>query len=200
MTINKVTLKKSYPIIIIIAGLIGLTASFILTLDKINVLENPSYHLNCNLNPVLSCGDVLQAKQGVAFGFPNPFLGLAAFSVLVTVGVSILAGAKFKRWFWIGLELGSIFGIGFIAWLFYQTLYRIHAVCPYCATVWIAVITTFWYTTLYNIDNKNLVISNRFLPAYNWIRKHHLDLLILIFLLLTALVLKHFWYFYGKYF
>jgi uncharacterized membrane protein len=49
----------------------------------------------------------------------------------------LLAGASFKRWFWRGLEIGTIFGLGFVHWLIFQALYRINALCPYCMVVWV---------------------------------------------------------------
>jgi uncharacterized membrane protein len=143
----------------------------------------------------------MQSGQAKAFGFPNPWLGLTAFAVLLTVGVSLLAGAKFKRWFWLGLEAGTIFGVGFVHWLFYETVYHINALCPWCMAVWVVVIPTFWYVTLYNIEQG--VIK---LPKGKWqtvgafARRHHFDILVLWFLIILALILKHFWYYYGKHF
>lgn len=199
MAKTKLTVARSLPYMLIVAGIIGLIASFILTWDKFKILENPLYHPNCDLNPIISCGSVMQSKQGSAFGFPNPFIGLAAFGALLTIGMAIKAGATFKRWFWLGLELGTIFGLFFVHWLFFETVYRIHALCPYCIAVWIVTITSFWYVTLYNIDQGNIVLPKKLMPAYGWVRKHHLDLLVVWFLIIAALILKHFWYYYGHY-
>ena len=179
----KRTIINNLPYILIICGLIILVAAFELSIDKYKLLQNPSYQPICNLNPVVSCGAVMKAKQSSAFGFPNPFIGLFAAGILVTTGMAVLAGAKLKRWYWLGLELGSILGIGFIAWLFYQSLYNIHDLCPFCASVWVATITTFWYVTIYNIDQKYIHLSKRLEKPYGWVRKHHADLLILIFLI-----------------
>lgn len=198
MAETKRTLTNNLPYILVVCGLIIAVAALILSIDKIHLLENPSAHLNCNLNPVIACGDIISSKQGTALGFPNPFNGLFAGGVLITVGMANLAGAKFKRWFWIGLELGSLFGIGFIGWLFFESLYRIHALCPYCMSVWVATITTFWYVSLYNIDQKNIKLPKKLLTPYKWVRKHHIDLLVLIFIVIAAVILNHFWYYYGK--
>lgn len=199
MAKSKNNLQNNIAYILIIAGIIGLIASFIITLDKFKLLENASFHPACDLNPVISCGSVMQSKQGSAFGFPNPFIGIGAFAVLITIGMGIKAGAVFKRWFWLGLEFGTIFGIFFIHWLFFQSVYRIHALCPYCMAVWAVTITSFWYVTLYNIDQKNIVLSENLKKPYKWIRRHHLDILILWILIIAGLILKHFWYYYGKF-
>ena len=70
------------PFILIVGGIIGLICSFIVSLDKLELLRNPHFVPNCNLNPVLSCGSVMSSPQGSAFGFPNPWIGLAGFAVM----------------------------------------------------------------------------------------------------------------------
>lgn len=193
------TLKIVLPYLLIICGLIGVYCSFVLSQDKILLLEHPNTHLGCSLDPIIACGNVISSKQGHAFGFPNPFLGLAGFAAVTTVGVTMLAGAKFKRWFWLLMNAGTLFALGFVHWLYFQSVYKIGSLCIYCMTVWVVTITSFWYITLFNIDSKNIVLP-KWIPSgvYPWVRKHHLDLLILWLLLIAASILKHFWYFYGK--
>ncbi len=199
MIMKNWTVPKILPYILIIGGIIGYGCAFIIMFDKLKILDNPHYIPSCNLNPIISCGSVMQSKQATAFGFPNPFIGLGAFPVLAVIGAAMLAGAKFKRWFWLGLNAGLVFAIGFVHWLFFQSVYNIHALCPYCMAVWVICITTFWYVTLYNIDQEHIKLpKGRAQQAYAWIRRHHLDLLILWFLIIFGLILKHFWYYYGR--
>src|SRR5579863_5498383 len=127
---------KALPWILVIGGIIGLICSAILTYDHNKIAINPHYIPNCNLNPIIACGNVIKSKQAQAFDFPNPYIGLVAFPMVITAGVALLAGARnLKRWFWWALEAGTIFGLGFIHWLFYQTVYHINALCPYCMAV-----------------------------------------------------------------
>ncbi|MGB9251369.1 MAG: vitamin K epoxide reductase family protein, partial [Mycobacterium sp.] len=44
---------------VLIAGVAGLIASATLTIEKIELLVNPSYVPSCNLNPIVSCGSVM---------------------------------------------------------------------------------------------------------------------------------------------
>ncbi len=199
MNFKKWSLKKALPYILIFAGVVGVYCSFILSQDKIRLLENPSTKLNCSLDPIISCGNVISSNQGHAFGFPNPFLGLAGFAALITIGVAILAGGKFARWFWLAMEAGMVFALGFVHWLFIQSVYNIGALCLYCMAVWTITIAGFWYLTLYNIDQKHInLLKGRPQKLYGWIRRHHLDILILWYLIIAALILKHFWYYYGR--
>lgn len=198
MQTKRWTIPKALPYILLIAGIIGYACAFIIMFDKIRLMDNPHYIPSCNLNPIISCGNVMESKQASAFGFPNPFIGLGGFPILAVVGGAMLAGARFKRWFWLGLNFSVLFAVTFVHWLFFQSVYHIQALCPWCMIVWVVSITSFWYITLYNIDQKHLSLPKKVLPAYAWIRRHHLDLLVLWFLIITGLILKHFWYYYGR--
>ncbi|HET9174286.1 MAG TPA: vitamin K epoxide reductase family protein [Candidatus Saccharimonadales bacterium] len=193
-------LERVLPWLLLIGGFIGIICSFIITNDKMQLLQNPHFQPNCNLNPIISCGSVMKSSQGSLFGFPNPWIGLAAFGVVTTVGAAMLAGARFARWFWLGLEAGIIGGLAFAYWLLFESVYRIKALCPYCLTVDVVVITLFWYVTMHILDTNVVTVpAGKATTVYQWIRRHHLDILIAWFLVLIALILQHFWYYYGKY-
>ncbi|HEY5844574.1 MAG TPA: vitamin K epoxide reductase family protein [Mycobacterium sp.] len=121
---------------IIIAGLAGLASAFTLTVEKIELLIDPTFVPSCNLNPVLSCGSIMVTPQASAFGFPNPLIGIVAFTVVVTSGVLAFAKVRLPQWYWVGLTIGTTLGVVFIGWLIFQSLYRIGALCPYCMVVW----------------------------------------------------------------
>ena len=121
---------------LVLGGVLGLVASLTLAVDKYRILADPSFVPACNLNPVLSCGSVMVTDQAEVLGFPNPLLGIAAFAVLVTIGVLALARVALPRWVVAGLAAGSVLGLGFVHWLAFQSLYRIGALCPWCMVVW----------------------------------------------------------------
>jgi uncharacterized membrane protein len=196
---KNVTLEKALPWLLVVCGVIGLACALIIMYDKVELLKNPAFRPNCDLNPIISCGSVMESKQANAFGFPNPFIGIVGFSVVITIGMALLAGAgKLKRWFWLGLQAGTIFGVGFIHWLFFQSVYRIHALCPYCMVVWIMAITLFLYVTLYNIQTGVIRLQGGWQKAGFFVRRHHLDIWLLWLLIIAGLILKHFWYYYGR--
>lgn len=188
-----------FPWLILIAGIIGVLASLILSIEKIDTLKNPHYVPVCNLNPIFSCSTVSGSDQAEAFGFYNPFLGLAGFAAVATVGSVLLAGARLKKWFWRLFQLGMTFAIVFITWLQYETLYRIGALCLFCMVTWAVTIPAFWYTTLYNLDAGHLTKPKRLAGATTFARRHHLDILIVWYLIIIALVLKRFWYYFGNF-
>lgn len=137
-------------ITLIITGFLGWYAAFALTVDKILVLQDPQADLDCNFSVIVQCGANLQSAQGSVFGFPNSLLGIAGFVAPIAVGVGILAGAQFARWFWIALNLGVTGALSFCIWLMTQSIFVLGTLCPWCMLVWAATIIMFWTLTLFN--------------------------------------------------
>lgn len=122
--------------LVLLAGVVGLVASATLTVEKIRLLGDSSYVPSCNLNPVLSCGSVMATPQASALGFPNPLIGIVAFTVVVVTGVLAVAKVGLPQWYWAGMTVGVAAGAAFVHWLIFESLYRIGALCPYCMVVW----------------------------------------------------------------
>lgn len=176
-------------------GVVGLIASFVLTIDKIALIKDPSFQPSCNINPIISCGSVMATNQSEAFGFPNSIIGLIGFTAVAVTGFALLAGAQFKRWFWLILQAGLLFAVVFVHWLIFQTIYQINALCPYCMVVWVSVIPMFWYLTLYIFRSGHIKVSERLKPICNFAQRHHGDILFVWFLVIIGLILEHFWYY-----
>jgi len=194
------TLEKVLPWLLLIGGLIGIFASLMLTIERFDTLANPHYRPVCNLNPIFSCSTVASSDQAHAFGFYNPFLGLIGYSVVATIGLALLGGAKFKKWFWKIVAAGLLFAILFITWLQFETLYRIGALCLFCMIAWLATIPLFWYTTLYSFQKGYLPTPGWFSRLLAFMRRHHGDILLLWFLIIIVLILKRFWYYWSTVF
>lgn len=191
------TLYRTLPWILVIGGVIGTLASLLLTIEVFNRLEDPTFVPVCNLNPILSCTSVADSAQSHLFGFPNYFIGIAGYAVLSTVGIGMLAGATFRRWFWLAIEGGLLFAMGFITWLQFQTLYRIGALCIFCMIVWAVTGPIFWYTTLYNLREKNIKTPPKLEGLVAFMQKHHGDILLAWFLLIIILIGNRFWYYWS---
>ncbi|WP_431908890.1 vitamin K epoxide reductase family protein [Amycolatopsis thermoflava] len=181
--------------VLTVGGALGSLAAITLLIEKIRLLTNPDYVPTCSINPILSCGSVMSTPQAEVFGFPNPILGVAAFPVVTTIGVALLAGAQLPRWFWTGLHLGTVFGLAFVHWLFVQSVYEIGALCPYCMLVWAVTIPIFWYTTLHGLTAGHLPVPRALQPAAHALARYHSTVLTIWFLVLIALIGQAFWSF-----
>ena len=187
------TLSVALRWLYLVAGGIGLLAAFTLLVEKILLLKDPSYVPSCSINPILSCGSIMKTDQAEAFGFPNPIIGVAGFAIIVTVAMGLFAGAAYRRWFWLGLQAGATFGVVFVHWLIYQSLYRIGALCPYCMVVWVVTTPLFWYTTLHNLEAGHLSPPLPFGRLANAARSYHGVVLTAWFLTIAGLIIRRFW-------
>ena len=167
-------------------------AAFVLTYDKLQVLKNPAYQPSCNINPILSCGPLMAEEQSSLLGIPNPIFGLMGFSVLIALGIILRGGATFKKWVWLSINTGTLAGTIFAYYLFFQGVFRINVICPYCFVVWMIMPPILWYTTLYNLEKGYLKLSQR--PKAYILRRHG-DILIAWYVLIFGLLAEHFWYY-----
>lgn len=150
---------RATPWVLLIAGILGFIAAFELIVEKVALLKDPNYVLNCDLNPVLSCGSVINTAQAEVFGFPNPIMGIAGFAVVIVFGVLLLARVELPRWIWLGLNIGALLGFAFVIWLVSQSLYSIGALCPWCMVVWTVTIPVFWQVTADNLASGRLRVG-----------------------------------------
>lgn len=192
-SLKKLTIKQTFPFILIIMSIVGFVAALTLTLEELATYKNPDHQLSCSINPIVACGPVMKSTEAHAFGFPNPYIGLAAFSIILTVAVSMLAGAKMKDWYWRTFQLGASLGLLFVIWLIYGSVYQIGALCLYCMATWVVVSVIFWYLLQWNLETGVIKLKPRY---QRFIRKYHGEILISWFLLVTAVILNHFWYYF----
>lgn len=179
--------------LLLIGGIVGTLAAMVLTVEKIALLTDSTYIPTCSLNPVLNCGSIMRTEQAELFGFPNPLLGIAAFPVLVATGAGLLAGARYRRWYWLGLQSGVTLGLVFVVWLFVQSLYRINALCPYCMLVWAVVIPTFWAITAHNAQRGTLGQRLRRTRCSQFLYDYQPVLITSTFVMAASLIAERFW-------
>jgi uncharacterized membrane protein len=175
------------------AGL-SLIASFVLSIDAVRLAADPTVDLSCNINSVISCGTVGGSWQAHLFGFPNAFLGLLAEPVVITIAVASLGGVRFPRWFMFSAQIVYTIGVIFAYWLFYQAMFNIGALCPWCLLVTVSTTLVFTTLTHVNIRDGNLFLPPRLQAALRDGVKADLDAIaVTIWLLVLALavVLKY---------
>ncbi|WP_121149318.1 vitamin K epoxide reductase family protein [Microbacterium sp. AG1240] len=134
---------------LIIAGVVGWWAAFSLTMERLHLLTDPNATASCDFNPLIQCGKNLVSAQGSVLGFPNPIIGLAGWMAPLFVGVAVLAGARFARWFWWVFTLGTAGAFAFVVWLIVQSIFVIGTLCPWCMVTWIVTIPTFYVVLLH---------------------------------------------------
>lgn len=145
------TRPRPFALILLATGVVGWAASAILVLERLALYRDPGHVTSCDVNPWVSCGQVMGTWQSELFGFPNPLIGIVAFAVVITTAMAALSGARFRRWYWAGLQIGVMLGTVFVVWLWSQALFAIYILCLYCMIVWAAMIPLFLLLTVRNL-------------------------------------------------
>lgn len=140
-------------------GLAGFISSFVLTVEKFHLLQNPQATLSCTFNLVLNCATVMQTWQAQVFGFPNSLIGIVGYSIVCTVAVAGLAGVRFPRWFLLTANIFYLLGALFAYWLFFQSVYVIQVLCPWCLVVTFSTTMVFATLTHYNLRENTFRLS-----------------------------------------
>jgi uncharacterized membrane protein len=159
-------------IFLVLAGLAGLTAAMNLTFDDVS-LKTTGLKQSCDFSAFAQCSANLHSWEGSLFGFPNPLIGLGAFTVPLVIGIAILFGARLPRWFWVAFNVGAVLALVFVGFLIYTSVFVIGTLCVWCALVWTFTIPQFWIVSLYNLKSGNIRVNPRatrfFAGAYTWV-------------------------------
>lgn len=175
-------------------SILSLIASFVLSVEAVELARNPNAVLSCSINTIVNCATVGRTSYASLFGFPNSFLGLIAEPVVITVAIASLAGVKFPKLFMFTAQIFYSLGFIFAYYLFLIGLFVIGAVCPWCFLVTLTTTFVFFSITRYNIREGNLYLpKNVSKKAKEFIGKDYdkLILAILIISLIAILILKY---------
>lgn len=152
-------------LIMLIASAVALVVSFVLSAETLQLARYPELRPGCDINQVISCSTVAESWQAeiIKFGglsYPNAFFGIAAESVFVTIAVIGLARVVVPRWFAICTWLGGLAALAYSYWLTSQSLFVIHALCPWCLALMFA-------TTIQFMALSHATVTVQRLPGAN---------------------------------
>lgn len=197
-TKKKPAIERLTAWVLTITGAGGVFASLMLSIEEFHHLKHPTEQLACDINPLIGCGNILDTWQGhVLLGIPNQFLGLAAFAALTTLGVLLLSGIRYPRWIWQGLQAGMIGGVIFVLWFIFESIFVLNHLCPYCMLTWVVTLAAAWYTTVHNIHTGIITLPKQFTKTGNFIVRHHVDILVSIYVVIIAAIFIRFWDFFS---
>ncbi|WP_036290854.1 MULTISPECIES: vitamin K epoxide reductase family protein [unclassified Microbacterium] len=143
--------ESFFGLFLMLSGIIGVTASMALSVEKIEKLAKPDTDLSCDFSVLVQCSANLDSAQGAAFGVPNPFLGLVGFALVLCIGVALWAVPHFARWFWVLFNFGVAGAFAFVVWLIGQSIYVLGTLCPWCLVVWLTTLPLFFFVTARNL-------------------------------------------------
>ena len=170
--------------IMLIGSGLGLLASFVLSIESLELAKNSHAVLSCDFSSALSCSAVANHWSAAILGFPNSFIGVMTLPVMVTIAVALLAGAKFPKWFMQAAQVGAVIGMIFAIWMFYMSYVEIGVLCPWCLTLDVGMLLIFGGMTRYNILTG--VIAGKKLKKF---AQNDYDIVLLVTIIALAVVM-----------
>ena len=178
----------------LVGAVLSLLASFVLSVEAIEIAKNPNAQLSCSVNIVLNCATVAAHPSATFMGFPNSFIGMMAEPVVIAVAIAGLAGVKFPRRFMFTAQIFYTAGLLFALGLLYVSMFIIQALCPWCLLVTLTTILVWFALTRYNIREDNLYLPKKLSKrAHAWLDKDYDKLVMaaLIFVIVAGIFLKY---------
>ena len=174
-------------LVMLIAGIVAFLAAFVLSVEKIHLLQNPDAVLSCSVNIVLNCASVMKTPQATLFGFPNSFIGIAGFAIVIAVAMGGLLKTRFSRAYLVTAQVFYGLGLIFAYWLFFQSVYVIQVLCPWCLVV--TAMTTLIFESLLRINLRadHFGLSKQMnRKVQTWLSKGWDQLIVAIWLVIMA--------------
>ncbi|MBI3889549.1 vitamin K epoxide reductase family protein [Candidatus Saccharibacteria bacterium] len=137
--------------VMLLFGIVGLIASFVLAVEEFHLLKDPNSVLSCSFNLVLNCAGVMKTWQASVFGFPNMFIGLMGFPMVILIALLGLSQVRFPKWILLGAQVGYLLATLFAYWLFFNSVYAIQILCPWCLLVTFSMTMLLSTITHYNL-------------------------------------------------
>lgn len=188
---------KTWPVFILLfCGLFGLVASFVLTLEKMTLLENPLAVPSCSLNPIISCSSAINSSQAVTFGIPNSLFGIVAYAALTAIAGLLLVKTSFGRNVWIAIVAVAFGGLGGALYLMLQSVFVLHVICPWCFGIWVT--TPLVVLAVCNLYDRFEDDDQWYDRVIHWISLHTKRIALVWYGAFVTLLLAMFWEFWSS--
>lgn len=178
----------------LVGSVLSLLASFVLSVEAVELAKNPDAQLTCSVNVVLNCATVAKHPSAEQWGFPNSFLGLMAEPIVITVAIAGLAGIAFPRKFMFAAQIGYTLGLIFAWYLFYVSFFIIGALCPWCLLVTLTTTMVWFAITRFNVRENNLYLPKKVsAKLHMWIEKDYDKMLLasIVVAAIAAIIVKY---------
>lgn len=152
--------KKPWAVLLF-GSAIGLIASFIQAIERIEYAKNPKLPLSCDVNSVFSCSNVFDAWQSSVFGFSNSLMCIVFFAIIFGIALVGITGSLIHSKLRYAMQFFSIFFLGFGAWYLQQSAFAIDSLCIFCIFCYGTVIAINWSWIRLNMADYKLSPKNK---------------------------------------
>jgi uncharacterized membrane protein len=162
-------MKNRLAVSILISGVTGLFASWMISAEKLDIIKNPLYVAPCDLNPLFNCGIVMRSiySTQILFGYPNSWLGLMMYPCAIMLGLFLIFAENHNKNLLRFCNLLPFLAFCLSCYWIYLQGYVIGAICIWCLLSAISSTLIFISITKYNIlhDNPPFKFMSKLRPA-----------------------------------
>lgn len=164
----------------LVGSIASLIASFVLSVEAIELARNPGAELACSVNVIINCATVALHPSAYFWGVPNSFLGMMAEPIVITVAIAGLSGVKFPRPFMATAQFFYSLGFVYALYLLGTSYFVIGALCPWCLLVTLTTTLVWFAITRYNIRENNLYLPQRVQAALHRFVEKDFDKVVMV--------------------
>lgn len=125
--------RKKIYIILVVLSLLGMYASFALSIENYLGLVDVNHVAACSINDVLNCSKLFSEPESHLLGFPNMYFGIATYSISFAYSFICLFIQERSK---ILEKIGFFAGLGAITLsyylLFYVSMFKASVLCIFC--------------------------------------------------------------------
>lgn len=158
-TINQFIKKHYLAILMVLFAILGFTAAFTLSVEKIYILMNPNEVLPCDVNEIFNCATVMRSPYASIFGIPWSFFGIAGYPAVILFGLFMIEKAKISRWLAVLVTLGGLAAFTLSTYFVWLSAYVIGVFCPWCLLSAISSTAAFFLIVTHNLRENNYDLS-----------------------------------------
>jgi uncharacterized membrane protein len=145
--------------IFLLASAGALLASVVLTIEYLERFIDPNKIMPCDFSAVLSCTEVAKSWQSTLLyigevPIPNSLLGIVAETIFLVIAVVLISNGTIAKWINYGMFFGVLGSTIFAYWLFYQEVFVINALCPWCLLLLLSQTVMFFSYWRYSVLNE----------------------------------------------
>ncbi len=135
--------------VLTVSGILGLFMSYGFAAIRFGLAIDPAASVQCDVGGIVRCSPILLSPGGALLGFPNSFLGIAGFTILLILGVQMVGRDVPPTGFWKIAIIPLSLAVLLVFFFEFYSIGVLGLACHDCFVVWFVTIMSFIYAFSY---------------------------------------------------
>ncbi len=135
--------------VLTVSGILGLFMSYGFAAVRLGLPIDPAASAQCDVSGIVHCSTILFSPGGALLGFPNSFLGISGFAIMLVLGVQMVGRYVPSTGFWRIAMVPLSLAVLLVFFFEFYSIGVLGVVCHDCFVVWLVTILSFIYIVSY---------------------------------------------------